>query len=633
MKAFFGKIWAWVLANKVLSAIIAGATVVVLTVAIVVPVSVSASKKKKAAQEQETQQSQPAGDQGGQQGGGQQGGGGEGGGNQGHTHNYVFKQFAWKETPNAFTADAVYECADDHEETTYAATVTKLPSSVAATCENAGVNKWHAEYDGHEDNKDENVLALGHDWDAPEWMWTGLHTSATATFTCKRNNAHTHVETATFSEGGITLQSHSDATCLVNGHDIYRASVTFEGQTYTDDKDEVDYAIGHVPDEDNYGFCENCDEYAGTELNDTDVDYDFNNMFAGTYFYRFLIDEHYQYKRSFSGDVQESWFSFYAKYDSIWTPVDINGATYEKVNQPDDDYVYMVLNTTAHSSVGSFRIDCECAHNTALADVSIDNHSLCSYCGEFIGLTIDEVDFESAFDVPDLDYDETYFVRAKVSKDYHISLGSNDQWPQGCDFDFWLYDGVDTFTEVNDFNWWNMTSPRTSVGDFFTLDSDSSDGYLYIAITYADMDSLGDGCTITITTSHDPDWNSPQGLCKADGCDIFAGKEVSFAQFNVDQNYTCTHARPDFFRYAEAYLSNQKDPSYNLVQYKIASVGGATNLSFYIRHNGAYEAVTITDTYAALPYHPDETDPYIYVRIVCAVSGQTSGKLRLAYTI
>ena len=75
MKAFFGKIWAWVLANKILAGIIAGATVVVLAVAIAVPCGVSASKKKKAAQEQETQQSQSSGDQGGSQQGGEQGGG------------------------------------------------------------------------------------------------------------------------------------------------------------------------------------------------------------------------------------------------------------------------------------------------------------------------------------------------------------------------------------------------------------------------------------------------------------------------------------------------------------------------------------------------------------------------------
>ena len=89
MKAFFGKIWAWVLANKVLSAIIAGGTAVVLAVAIAVPCGVSASKKRKAAQEQETQQSQSSGDQGGSQQGGEQGGGQQGGGSGDHTHSWA----------------------------------------------------------------------------------------------------------------------------------------------------------------------------------------------------------------------------------------------------------------------------------------------------------------------------------------------------------------------------------------------------------------------------------------------------------------------------------------------------------------------------------------------------------------
>ena len=59
MKAFFAKIWAWVLAHKLIAGIIAGATVVVLTVAIAVPCGVSASRKKKAAQDGE-QDSTPA---------------------------------------------------------------------------------------------------------------------------------------------------------------------------------------------------------------------------------------------------------------------------------------------------------------------------------------------------------------------------------------------------------------------------------------------------------------------------------------------------------------------------------------------------------------------------------------------
>ncbi len=44
MKEFFKKIWAWVLAHKLISGIIAGAFVAVLTVAIVVPISVNAKR-------------------------------------------------------------------------------------------------------------------------------------------------------------------------------------------------------------------------------------------------------------------------------------------------------------------------------------------------------------------------------------------------------------------------------------------------------------------------------------------------------------------------------------------------------------------------------------------------------------
>ena len=85
MKAFFKKIWDWVLAHKLIAGIIAGATVAVLVVAIAVPCGVSASRKRKAA-EQETQQNGGGSQQntdGGQQQGGEQGGGGVA-----HTHKW-----------------------------------------------------------------------------------------------------------------------------------------------------------------------------------------------------------------------------------------------------------------------------------------------------------------------------------------------------------------------------------------------------------------------------------------------------------------------------------------------------------------------------------------------------------------
>ena len=138
MKAFFAKIWAWVLANKVLSAIIAGGTAVVLEVAIAVPCGVSASKKRKAAQEQETQQSQPSsgGDAGGQggsqqgggeQGGGQQQGGGEqGGGQAAHEHQW---SVAWSN--NATTHwHACEGCTDKKDEAAH----TMNPNGFCSVC-------------------------------------------------------------------------------------------------------------------------------------------------------------------------------------------------------------------------------------------------------------------------------------------------------------------------------------------------------------------------------------------------------------------------------------------------------------------------------------------------------------------
>lgn len=251
MKAFFGKIWAWVLANKILAGIIAGATVVVLAVAIAVPCGVSASKKKKAAQEQQSQQQQPAGDQGS----GQQGGeGGEGGGQQGHTHNYVFKEFAWKETPNNFTADAVYECAADHEQILYTAEVTKTDHT-DPTCMATGSNHWHASYDGHEDDKVEGMSALGHLWGEPDWVWAPDHQSATATFHCQRAGCtDSHEEVATVANGDIqishtTLPGHED-----DGEDSYVATVALEGNNYSSDPEPVIVGpVGH--DWNEFGYC------------------------------------------------------------------------------------------------------------------------------------------------------------------------------------------------------------------------------------------------------------------------------------------------------------------------------------------------------------------------------------------
>ena len=74
----------------------------------------------------------------------------------------------------------------------------------------------------------EEIAALGHDWNnTPVWNWTGT-SAATATFTCERNASHTESKTATITSAPGT---GNDA-----GYMVYTATVTFNGQTYTNTK-------------------------------------------------------------------------------------------------------------------------------------------------------------------------------------------------------------------------------------------------------------------------------------------------------------------------------------------------------------------------------------------------------------
>ena len=125
MKAFFGKIWAWIVAHKLIAGIIAGVTVVVLTVAIVVPVSVSVSKKKKAAEE-ETQETTPQDkeeDKGGE-----------------HVHQWGAPKFTWNDDN---TASAEFVCTLDptHVHVENAVITSEVTN---ATCTNAGATNYTA---------------------------------------------------------------------------------------------------------------------------------------------------------------------------------------------------------------------------------------------------------------------------------------------------------------------------------------------------------------------------------------------------------------------------------------------------------------------------------------------------------
>ena len=134
-------------------------------------------------------------------------------------------------------------CADGH-------TLTAVPE-VPATCEETGVKAhWVCSVCGKlfsdADGKNETTLealtipATGHAWGQPAWTWTGTE-SASAVFTCARDAGHTQTLTA-----AVTSQVTTEPGCESTGVRTYTATVTFEGQTYTDTKTETLPAAGHV---------------------------------------------------------------------------------------------------------------------------------------------------------------------------------------------------------------------------------------------------------------------------------------------------------------------------------------------------------------------------------------------------
>ncbi len=124
---------------------------------------------------------------------------------------------------------------------------------------------------------------LGHSYGEPAWTWNEDGKSATATFTCE--NDATHKETP---EVKVTSAVKISATCTKAGVTTYTATVTFNGQTYTDTKDVTDIpAAGHkltkteakaatCTEDGNieYWHCETCDKYFGDDKGENEIPLD-----------------------------------------------------------------------------------------------------------------------------------------------------------------------------------------------------------------------------------------------------------------------------------------------------------------------------------------------------------------------
>ena len=149
---------------------------------------------------------------------------------------------AWTWAEDNSTATVTLTCRNDanHKETVSAA-VTLV--TVPATCEAAGKTTYTATatFEGktYTDEKEVTIPVTGHDYEPAGWTWSEDYSTATVNFTCKNDN--THKQTASAAVTPVTVP----ATCEAAGKTTYTATATFEGKTYTDEKEVTISAIGH----------------------------------------------------------------------------------------------------------------------------------------------------------------------------------------------------------------------------------------------------------------------------------------------------------------------------------------------------------------------------------------------------
>lgn len=115
--------------------------------------------------------------------------------------------------------------------------------TTAPTCTETGKNVYTAvvTVDGvtYTDTKEQTIDATGHDYELEGWTWAADLKTADAKFVCETcGDVHT---------ANVTVQTKTDAaSCTADGKITYTASVTLDGDTYTDVKEQRIPATGHT---------------------------------------------------------------------------------------------------------------------------------------------------------------------------------------------------------------------------------------------------------------------------------------------------------------------------------------------------------------------------------------------------
>lgn len=140
-------------------------------------------------------------------------------------------------------------------------------SAVSVTCTTDGNIEYYTSTDGtiytdrtgtlledfnHDGtiNADDTVIpATGHTYGEPVWSWDSDYTQAQAAFTCTSNDDTQYVN-------AVVTSKTTAPTCEEDGGIVYTATVTFNGQTYTDTQTVTTNRTGHSYDTPTYTWSE-----------------------------------------------------------------------------------------------------------------------------------------------------------------------------------------------------------------------------------------------------------------------------------------------------------------------------------------------------------------------------------------
>ncbi|MEE1172775.1 MAG: leucine-rich repeat protein, partial [Ruminococcus sp.] len=151
-------------------------------------------------------------------------------------HSYGEPTWTWD---GYSAATATFTCAEGDDTQVKNATVT-TKITTAPTCTETGIRTCTAKvtFNGttYTDTKKKTVPATGHSYGETTWIWNG-YSAATATFAC------TDCDDAQVKKAKVTTKVTKEPTCTETGIRTCTATLTFNGNTYTDTKEKTIPAV------------------------------------------------------------------------------------------------------------------------------------------------------------------------------------------------------------------------------------------------------------------------------------------------------------------------------------------------------------------------------------------------------